>query len=127
MTLSGDSGLRKERVLTEASHPRIPSRAWAASALAGALWGLVSIFAIAFPQTYFGLLGYPLARSLRWLLPSWYAVLALAPADSFTYAMPAWVHAGLIGTASVALGVAAALALRWASMRLRIRTAGPRD
>lgn len=91
------------------SQGRAPARTWA---LWGALWGLASVLPIAFPQTYFRLLGYPLARTLRWVLPAWYAVLALAPVSSVTRAVPAWAFAGAICLLSMAFGGAIALAVR---------------
>ena len=87
-------------------------------ALAGAAWGLASMLPMAFPHTYFGLFGYPLARMLRWLLPSWYAVLALAPASSVTTAMPPWLFATVLALLSAALGAVIVLLARWAVARV---------
>ncbi len=100
-------------------HPsRSPARRWA---VAGAAWGAASVLPTAFSHAYFEALGYPLARMLRWMLPSWYAAHVMSRLPGDMLAWPTWGQVTAFLVASAALGAAFALAMWWLLVRLRPR------
>jgi len=103
----------------EVTRPR--PRTWA---LAGAVWGLLSMVPVAAPHWYFNeLLGsataFRIGRALMWVMPSWYAVHLIAPGGWDSGAVPAWAFFGAVALASMALGATVALALWWLTDRAR--------
>ena len=92
------------------------SRTWS---IAGALYGVLSMLPLAYGHVYFQVLGYPLARALRWTLPAWYAIQAVYRLPVRARYWPTWAQVTVYAAMSVAFGVVAAMVAMTLARRVR--------